>query len=455
MSVNNVRFIDLFAGIGGMRKGFELACKSKDIVAKCVFTSEIKPSAITVLKQNNPNDEIHGDVTKIIPTTIPDFDVLLAGFPCQAFSSAGKRLGFLDTRGTLFFNVEQILKEKKPFAFVLENVEGLVTHDKENSKDQIGRTLTIILNSLYDLGYKVSWCVLDAKYFGVPQERKRVYIVGTKTKAPNLNTFKQKHSLLKDILEKDLPCKKSHFIDSLLSHYSLDNLHGMSVKDKRGGDKNIHSWDIELKGTVSTKQKELLNLMLRERRKKKWADEYGIDWMDGMPLTINHIKTFFDCDNLEEVLDDLVNKKYLKKEYPKRKIDGKRVQDNQLPIGYNIVAGKKSYEISKILDPNSLAPTLVAMDMQHLFVVDNAGLRSLSLREGLRLFGFPDDFNFDVEKNQGYDLLGNTVVVPVIAAIAENLLDEFKKEVLNEVNTTRSVQFISNRRQDIRVAWTN
>ena len=153
-----------------MRRGFEIACENKGFGAECVFTSEIKPSAIHVLRQNNPGEEIHGDITTIDPHRLPDFDVLLAGFPCQAFSSAGKRLGFLDTRGTLFFDVERILKEKKPFGFVLENVEGLVTHDRETGKDEVGRTLTIILECLYNLGYKVSWRILDAKNFGVPQE---------------------------------------------------------------------------------------------------------------------------------------------------------------------------------------------------------------------------------------------------------------------------------------------
>jgi DNA (cytosine-5)-methyltransferase 1 len=127
-------FIDLFSGIGGIRKGFEKACANKGYEAKCLFTSEIKLSAINVLMQNFPNENINGDITQIDASEIPDFDFLLAGFPCQAFSTAGKRLGFSDTRGTLFFDVERILKEKKPFRFILENVEGLVTHDKVEKK---------------------------------------------------------------------------------------------------------------------------------------------------------------------------------------------------------------------------------------------------------------------------------------------------------------------------------
>lgn len=422
-----IRFIDLFAGIGGIRKGFELACDELGFETECVFTSEIKPYAIDVLKQNHPKETIYGDITLVNEKDIPDFDFLLAGFPCQAFSAAGKRLGFLDTRGTLFFDVERILKEKKPFGFVLENVEGLVNHDRENAKDKIGRTLTTILQHLEDLGYEVNWRVLNAKNFAVPQDRKRIYIVGTKKGKPSLEKFPIKHKKLSDILEVGLPTSNSRFIELLLSHYTVKELYGKSIKDKRGGDNNIHSWDIEYKGAITPRQIELLNKMLKERRKKKWAEMYGIDWMDGMPLTIEFIRSFFDDPELESMLEDLVSKKYVVKEHPKKKVGNARIQDTSLPIGYNIVAGKMSFEVSKILDPNGIAPTLVAMDMQHLYVVDGNGLRTLSLREGLRLFGYPDNYKFDVKIEDGYDLLGNTVVVPVIKAVSERVIELYKK----------------------------
>lgn len=418
-----IRFIDLFAGIGGIRKGFEIACDKKGYATECVFTSEIKPYAIEVLQQNHPGEVIHGDITQIEAKDIPDFDFLLAGFPCQAFSAAGKRLGFADTRGTLFFEVERILKEKKPYGFVLENVEGLVNHDKEDPKDKIGRTLKTILAHLDALGYKVSWRVLNAKHFGVPQERKRIYIVGTFKEQPDISSFKHTSKVLGDVLEKGLTTEHSKFIDNLLKHYSIDELAGKSIKDKRGGENNIHSWDLEIKGAVSESQRELLNLMLKERRKKKWAYEYGVDWMDGMPLTTSQIRTFFDVPELEDLLNDLVQKKYLRFEHPKKKVDGHREPDTDLPKGYNIVAGKMSFEISKVMGDNEIAPTLVAMDMQHLYVTDGEGIRKLSLREGLRLFGYPDDYKMDVEESLGYDLLGNTVVVPVITEVSSRVLD--------------------------------
>ncbi len=428
----SIKFIDLFAGIGGIRKGFELACSDLGIKTECVFTSEIKPYAVEVLKQNHPNETVRGDITKIETAEIPDFDFLLGGFPCQAFSAAGKRLGFEDTRGTLFFEVERILRDKKPKGFILENVEGLVNHDKQNIKDKIGKTLSTILEHLTTLGYKVNWRVLNAKNFGVPQDRKRIYITGTYIDFPNLENFETNNANLSDILEKGLPVSNSKFVNLVLSNYSVKQLYGMSIKDKRGGNNNIHSWDIDYKGKTTKQEKEFLNLLLKERRKKKWAQEYGIDWMDGMPLTISMIRTFYNADNLETMLEDLVAKKYLKKEHPKKKIGNKRVQDETLPLGYNIVAGKMSYEVAKVLDPKGIAPTLVAMDMEHLFVGDGDGIRKLSLREGLRLFGYPDDFKFDVSLQDGYDLLGNTVVVPVIKQVALRVLTILTEEKKNE-----------------------
>lgn len=419
-----ITFIDLFAGIGGIRLGFEQACKELNISSKCVFTSEIKPSAIRVLTENFPNEKISNDITKINTNEIPNFDYLLAGFPCQAFSSAGKRLGFEDTRGTLFFEIARILSAKKPKGFLLENVEGLVTHNKENPKDKIGNTLSTILETLSNLGYNVSWRVLNAKDFGIPQNRKRIYIVGTLNSIVPLDNFVISHKTLDSVLEQGLPSSNHPFVKKLLQHYTLPELIGKSITDKRGGDNNIHSWNIELKGSVSKEQEDLLNRIMTERRKHKWADFYHIDWMDGMPLTLEMISSFYQTDtNLEFLLEDLVNKQYLVKEYPKKRLsNGKRIIDKTLPIGYNIVAGKLSFEVSKILNPKGIAPTIVATDARHLYIPDNNGIRPLSLREGLNLFGYPQDFKFNVNQQDGFDLLGNTVVVPIIREIAKRLL---------------------------------
>lgn len=424
-----IRYIDLFAGMGGIRLGLVQACNDAGIESECVFTSEIKPAAIEVYHQNHPEETIVGDITKVDAKDIPDFDILLAGFPCQAFSYAGNRDGFADaTRGTLFFDVLRILKKKKPVGFILENVEGLVSHDE-------GRTFKTIVSCLEE-NYKVSYRVLNAKDFGVPQDRKRIYIVGVKKnkKKVDLESFTPVVSTVGDILEHGLPLSNTPFAQNLLAHYKVNQLEGKKIKDKRGGSDNIHSWDIELKGPVSDDQKELLNRMLKARRQHKWADEWGIDWMDGMPLTITQIRTFYQHPHLQQMLTDLTKKGYLTYEHPKKLIvthsvvngrnvtTSRRMPDETKPKGYNIVAGKLSFEVSEILSRNDIAPTMVAMDMHRIHVVDGEGIRPLSMREGLRLFGYPDDFVFDIPAKEGYDLLGNTVVVPVIKSVASRLI---------------------------------
>ena len=166
ISNDKLKFIDLFAGIGGIRKGFE----SKN--TECVFSSEWDKYAAKTYEANY-NEKPFGDITKIDEKDIPDHDILLAGFPCQPFSHIGKREGFYhETQGTLFFDVLRILKHKRPKAFLLENVKGLVTHDQ-------GNTLKVILRSLEEeLGYNVYYEVLDAQNFGLPQRRERIIIVG-------------------------------------------------------------------------------------------------------------------------------------------------------------------------------------------------------------------------------------------------------------------------------------
>ena len=175
-----IKFIDLFAGIGGIRLGLENSAKRNKKLVECVFTSEWDKFANITYKENfNDNFNIAGDITKINESDIPEHNLLLAGFPCQAFSQAGKKRGFEDTRGTLFFDIARILQKKKPSYFLLENVKQLVGHDKKNKKDKIGRTLSIILETLGELGYNVHWKTLKARDFGVPQNRERIYIFGS------------------------------------------------------------------------------------------------------------------------------------------------------------------------------------------------------------------------------------------------------------------------------------
>lgn len=165
MNWNNFKFIDLFAGIGGIRLGFE------SVGGKCVFSSEFDKDACKTYEANF-GEYPSGDITKIEAKDIPDFDILLAGFPCQAFSIIGKKEGFYnETCGTLFFEIERILREKKPKAFLLENVRNLTAHDN-------GNTFKTIRSHLENIGYNVYAKVLNALDYGVPQKRERIIIVG-------------------------------------------------------------------------------------------------------------------------------------------------------------------------------------------------------------------------------------------------------------------------------------
>lgn len=201
-------FIDLFAGIGGIRKAFE------NVGGRCVYSSEWdKYSQMTY--EANFGEKPDGDITKVNEKDIPDHDILTGGFPCQAFSIAGKRGGFNDTRGTLFFDVARIIKEKKPKAIFLENVKGLMNHKG-------GTTLATILNVLRnDLGYFVPEPeIVNAKNFGVPQNRERVYIVGFRSdlgvkdfKYPKPSKIVKK---VKDILEEKPVSPKYYLSDVYL-----------------------------------------------------------------------------------------------------------------------------------------------------------------------------------------------------------------------------------------------
>lgn len=167
MDLNNVRFFDLFSGIGGFRIGLERAG------FKCVGYCEIDEYASNLYKAyfNTSEEKYFKDAATLKTEELPDFEILCAGFPCQSFSIAGRRKGFDDTRGTMFFEIIRILKDKRPRYFILENVKGLLSHN-------CGKTFKTILKLLTDLGYSVQWQLLNSKFFSVPQNRERVYIVG-------------------------------------------------------------------------------------------------------------------------------------------------------------------------------------------------------------------------------------------------------------------------------------
>ena len=180
-----MKYIDLFAGVGGFRYGIEMATsdslynkggrpKKSDPETRlgfnCVYSNEWDKYANSVYRKHYGECDIR-DIRRVKASEIPDHDLLCAGFPCQSFSIAGKRGGFEDTRGTLFFEISRIIKQKQPRLLLLENVKGLLSHDK-------GRTFATVITTLDELGYDCQWQVLNSKNFGVPQNRERVFIIG-------------------------------------------------------------------------------------------------------------------------------------------------------------------------------------------------------------------------------------------------------------------------------------
>ena len=179
--MRHVRYFSMFSGVGGFELGIEQAARELGITTECVGYSEIDKAAIRTYEEHFSHDN-YGDATLIDPDTLPEFDLLVGGFPCQAFSVAGKRLGFDEARGTLFFDIARILKAREPQSFILENVKGLVSHDK-------GQTLRTILRTLDGLGYDVQYKVLNSKDHGVPQNRERIYLVGNLGGTPRPEVF--------------------------------------------------------------------------------------------------------------------------------------------------------------------------------------------------------------------------------------------------------------------------
>jgi DNA (cytosine-5)-methyltransferase 1 len=328
-----IKYVDLFCGIGGFRIGLESAFADKNKECHCVLSCDIKSHALRVYNKNFNEQNKETDITKLDIENLADFDILCGGFPCQAFSSAGSKNAFKDKRGLLIFDVLDICKQKKPRIIILENVPNLLTI-------QSGEIFNTIMKSFEEIGYNMSYKILDAIDFGVSQNRKRLFIVGCTDKAINMDAvvvYQSKAAPLANVIDKDdmtvnIP---ENFYNALLK-LPDDKLIGAGIKDKRGGESNIHSWDLELFGKIDETDKGLLNKLMTERRKKHWADKKKIKWQDGMPLTSQEIATFITIPDLVQRLENLVSLGYLSKEKPKDLIDGKRKYKEDAEEGYNI-----------------------------------------------------------------------------------------------------------------------
>ncbi len=220
---------------------------------KCVFTSEWD-GPCQVMYEANFGEKPFGDITELSAEDVPNHDILVGGFPCQAFSIIGNKLGFADTRGTLFFDIERILKAKQPKAFLLENVKQLTTHDG-------GRTFGVILQCLEKLGYFVHYKVLNGLDFGVPQKRERIIIVGFKKSYPfRFPKSKSKTKPLADILEAEYEVDKKHFLSDYFRQKLQRKLKEQGkeitarpavVHENKGGNLGIHPFSAALRANGS------------------------------------------------------------------------------------------------------------------------------------------------------------------------------------------------------------
>ena len=307
--IQKYKSIDLFAGIGGIRLGFDQAF---DNSIETVFVSEWDEFAQKTYKANFHDDlEIAGDITKIDEKNIPDFDICLAGFPCQAFSLAGQRKGFDDdykgmSRGTLFFDVTRICSEHKPKVIFCENVKGLTIHDK-------GRTFKIIVNTLREIGYTVFYKVLNSKDFGVPQNRERIYIVAFRNDiAPGEFIFPASTDdtkRIKDILEEKPVSARYYlsdcYLETLKRHKarheakgngfgyevrSLDDIAGAIVCGGMGRERNLIVDKRQTNLTPVTHIKGKINEEgIRKMTPREWARLQGFPDNYTLPLADVHL----------------------------------------------------------------------------------------------------------------------------------------------------------------------
>ncbi len=310
MQPTTLRSIDLFAGIGGIRLGFDRAFGEN---VKTVFVSEMDEYAQKTYRANFDQDdfEISGDITKIDEKDVPAFDICLAGFPCQAFSMAGKRMGFKDdfkgmARGTLFQDVVRICEEHKPKIIFCENVKGLTIHDK-------GRTFKVIKGAFEELGYKVFDKVLNSKNFGVPQNRERIYIVCFRSDIDS-SSFKfpvgnEEKVTIADILD-EAPISSRYYLSDVYletlrrhrAHHEalghgfgyeirpLDGIAGTIVCGGMGRERNLIKDEREHSLVPVTRIKGEINReSIRKMTPREWARLQGFPESFKLPLADVHL----------------------------------------------------------------------------------------------------------------------------------------------------------------------
>lgn len=394
-------FIDLFSGIGGFRIALE---KHQ---GNCIAFSEIDQNAIKTYKANfNHSNEIElGDITKV--SSIPYADLIVGGVPCQAWSIAGKNMGFDDDRGKLWFDAIKLVKKVKPKVFIFENVKGL--QDPRNLS-----ALNLIINEFTQVGYKVKYQVLNATDFGLPQNRERLFLVGIRNDINKDFVFPHPQatkSQLKEILDGVKNNSKKLY----------NGAEFFTFCDTRNGDSTIHSWDLI---NTNDNEKTICLLILNNRRKSKYGPK------DGNPLSLKDLKDLDSSVKLKDV-ESLIHKKILKKVGSKFELTNSKNSS-----GIN--------DIYRIYLPNSTHfSTLTATGSKDFIATQNLinktgdlkkdfidqifktkSYRKVSKLEALKLQGFPTEFKTHDKDSVIMKQLGNAVPTKVVEAIIKAILDQ-------------------------------
>lgn len=419
-----MNYIDLFAGVGGFHHGIDRVNSARESKAltgfspntsdepqwnpkplTCVYSNEWDKYANSVYRRHYGQCDIR-DIRTVNASEIPDFDLVVGGFPCQSFSVAGRRGGFADTRGTLFFEIARIVKEKQPRLLLLENVKGLLSHDK-------GETFRVILSSLDELGYDVQWQVLNSKDFGVPQNRERVFIIGhlRGTSRPEVFPIGGFNPASLNYVGGILSEKAKMWLDNG-KKFSRNFPQGSRVYSDDGVSSTLASQAGGLGAKTGLYQvrkhyegkERKIGLQKVDRANTITATYYKGPAGDGRNVVI------------PVLTPDRVNKRQ----------NGRRFKEDGEPSFTLTQQDKHGVLLSRTIRAGGRGST----DEKHRWDIINDGvqIRRLTPRECERLQGFPDDWTSlgadgeTISDTQRYRMMGNAVTTNVVTAIIEKLI---------------------------------
>ena len=454
-----MKYFSSFSGIGGIELGIQQAyeelynLRSNELAGgkrstkqhsienkldkwECVGYSEIDKYACQIYQSHFPKHKNYGDITKIIASEIPDHDLFVGGFPCQAFSIAGKRKGFDDTRGTLFFDIARILKEKRPRYLLLENVKGLLSHDN-------GNTFKTIISTLVELGYDLQWQVLNSKNFGVPQNRERVFIVGhiRGTSRPKVFPIRESNEYFDERNKKG----KKQIADTITKKYGGRNARGTHIADFRNDEglrirKEFISPNLTTRRHSETDISTMPPLVIGGLQKHQTPRKDGISpcLPEAMgkggghtPIILtrskykyNELREVKGNSTLRSIGGQTLVRAVLTSDRPKKRQQARRFKKDKEPsfalTGQDIHGVYIQNPKLKNLKKNKIAGSLTASQHKEPQVINS--IRRLTPTECERLQGFPDGWTKGVSDTQRYKTLGNALTVNIIREIIKKLL---------------------------------